>query len=159
VGKVLNQQEETILEKYRNGSDIGYIVEKMNISPRLVKQTIIAFKEANRLKKSFTDEFKMLIAERDSNGVSRRQIASELEINANTVKKACEMFGQSNKEKASSENEYTKIEGKFPLTVCPSCKSKKVNVVDDNTTYCKDCGNEHIHNEDHALKINWEYVD
>jgi hypothetical protein len=156
---VLNQQEETILEKYRNGSDIGYIVEKMNISPRLVKQTILAFKEANRLKKSFTDEFKMLIAERDSNGVSRRQIASELEINANTVKKACEMFGQSNKEKASSENEYTKIEGKFPLTVCPSCKSKKVNVVDDNTTYCKDCGNEHIHNKDHALKINWEYVD
>jgi Zn finger protein HypA/HybF involved in hydrogenase expression len=159
VGKVFNQQEERILEKYRNGSDMGYIVEKLNIPYKIVKQTIISFKEANRLKKSFTKEFKMLVAERDMNGVSRRQIASELEINANTVKKACEEFGQSNKERANSENEYTKINGKFPLTVCPSCESKDVNVVDDNTTYCKKCGNEHIHHKTYALKINWEYVE
>jgi transcription initiation factor TFIIIB Brf1 subunit/transcription initiation factor TFIIB len=151
--------EEKILQKYQEGSDVGYIIEKLNISPKLVKQTLLTFKEANRLKKSFTDEFKQVIAERDMNGVSRRQIAQELEINANTVKKACELFGQTHKEKATSENEYTKIEGEFPLDVCPSCSSDSVNLVDDNTTYCKKCGNEHIHLVDHALKVNWEYVE
>jgi transposase-like protein len=159
VAKLFNKQELKILELYQDGMDIGLMVEKLNVPHRLIKNVLVAYKDANRLKKSFTDEFKMLIAERDMNGVSRRQIAQELEINANTVKKACEQFGQTHKEKATSENEYTRIEGEFPLTVCPSCKSDKVNVVEDNTTYCKSCGSEHIHNEDHALKINWEYVE
>ena len=151
--------EDKILNAYRNGSDLGYIIEKLNIPHKKVKQVIIGFKEANRLKKSFTDEFKMLIAERDSNGVSRRKIASELEINANTVKKACEAFGQAHKEKASSENEYTRINKTFPLTICPSCNSNNVNIVEDNTTYCKDCGNEHIHHQGYTLVVNWEYVE
>jgi hypothetical protein len=159
VAKLFNEQELKILEMYQDGMDVGLIVEKLNIPHKVISKTLELYKENNRLKKSFTDEFKMMIAERDMNGVSRRQIASELGINANTVKKACEQFGQTHKEKASSENEYTRIEGSFPLDVCPSCKSKSVNVVDDNTTYCKKCGSEHIHNKDHALKINWEYVE
>lgn len=182
VGEVSSKQEEDILERYRNGSDIGYIVDKLKIPYEEVKKTIISFKTANRLKKSFTDEFKMLIAERDSNGISRRQIASELEINANTVKKACELFGQANKERATSESEFTKIElDKFDLKTCPVCKSSKVNLVDENTTYCKSCGDECIHHkvfksvetikEDgtkdirkelasvYALRVNWEYVE
>lgn len=178
VRKILNQQEEMILEKYRNGSDIGYIVEKLNTTYELVKKTIITFKENNRLKKSFTEEFKTLIAERDMSGVSRRKIARELEINANTVKNACIMFGQVGKEKASSESEFTRIElEEFDLTTCPTCQSKKVNVVDENTTFCKSCGSEHIHHKifevlkeegkkkakkfvgAYALKINWEYIE
>jgi transposase-like protein len=156
---MFNEQELMILEAYQDGMDIGLMVEKFNVPYKLIAQTLELYKNKNRLNKSFTDEFKMMIAERDMNGVSRRQIANELGINANTVKRACEQFGQTHKEKAVSENDYTRIEGKFPLTVCPSCGSKSVNVVDDNTTYCKDCGNEHIHLKDHALKINWEYVE
>lgn len=151
--------EDKILSSYRDGTDMGYIVEKLNVTYKLIKTTLLSHKENSRFKKSFTDEFKKMIAERDMNGISRRQIAQELEINANTVKKACEEFGQSNKERASSDSEYTKIKGKFPLTVCPSCKSDKVNVVDDDTTYCMGCGSEHIHKKTYALKVNWEYVE
>jgi hypothetical protein len=159
VNEVWNEQEQKILKSYQDGTDLGYMVEKLNIPYKVIEKFLIEYKDKNRLPKSFTEEFKMVIAERDMNGVSRRQISKELGINANTVKKACEEFGQSNKEKASSQNEYTTIEGEFPLTVCPSCNSNKVNTVDDNTTYCKNCGSEHIHHKTYALKINWEYIE
>lgn len=156
---MFNELELKVLEAYQEGSDLGYIVECFNITYSRVKQILIAFKDANREKRTFTDDFKRVIAERDINGVSRRQIAMELEINVNTVKKACAKFGQALKDRASSENEYTRIEGKFDMNTCPSCGSNDVNEVEENTTYCKKCGSEHIHKEDHALKLNWEYLD
>jgi hypothetical protein len=156
---LFNEQERKILDAYQDGSDIGYIIESFNITHSTVKQVLLSFKDANRHKRTFTDEFKKVIAERDKNGIARRQISLELEININTVKKACELFGQSFKDKASSENEYTRIDGEFDLKSCPSCKSKNVNVIDENCVYCKKCGNEHIIKIDHALKINWEYLD
>jgi predicted RNA-binding Zn-ribbon protein involved in translation (DUF1610 family) len=159
VPKMFNELELKVLEAYQEGSDLGYIVECFNITHSRVKQILTAFKDANRVKRTFTDDFKKVIAERDINGVPRRQIALELEINVNTVKKACGKFGQALKDRASSENEYTRIEGEFDLKTCPSCGSSNVNIVEDNTTYCKKCGNEHIINEDHALKLNWEYLD
>ena len=154
-----SELERKVLDAYQEGSDLGYIVESFNISYKQVKQILIAFRDSNREKRTFTDELKKVIAERDINGVARRQIANELEININTVKKACAKFGQALKDRASSENEYTRIEGKFDMKTCPSCGSNDVNKVEDNTTYCKKCGNEHIHNEDHALRLNWEYLD
>jgi Zn finger protein HypA/HybF involved in hydrogenase expression len=156
---MLNELEQKILDAYQDGSDVGYIIECLNTTHSKVKEVLLAYKDANRYKRTFTDEFKRMIAERDINGVARRQIALELEINVNTVKKACEQFGQAFKEKATSENEYTRIDGEFGLDTCPSCGSNSVNIVEDNTTYCKKCGNEHIIKEDHALKINWEYLD
>lgn len=154
-----NEFEEKILEAYRDGSDLGYIIESLNTTHKRIKEILIRYKEHNREKRTFTEEFKRLIAERDINGVARRQIAEELEINVNTVKKACEQFGQAFKEKATSDQTYTRIDGEFDLKSCPSCGSKKVNVVEDNATYCKSCGSEHIIKKDHALKINWEYLD
>jgi transposase-like protein len=156
---MLNDLEQKILKAYQDGSDVGYIIECFNTTHKKVKEVLIAYKDANRYKRTFTDEFKKVVAERDINGVARRQIAQELEINVNTVKKACEQFGQAFKEKATSENEYTRIDGEFTMFKCPSCRSSKVNEVEDKTIYCKNCGNEHIINEDHALKINWEYLD
>ena len=155
----MSQFEDKILQAYRNGSDLGYIVESFNVTHKQIKKILISYKEQNHVKRTFTEEFKKLIAERDMNGVARRQIANELDINVNTVKKACEQFGQSFKERASSENEFTKIEGEFSKDSCPSCSSKNVNEVEEDTIYCMDCGNEFIIKEDHILKVNWEYIE
>jgi predicted RNA-binding Zn-ribbon protein involved in translation (DUF1610 family) len=162
---VANRREQTtvlkqkVIDAYADGSPIQFIAESFKISQELTKDILIKYKEESRFKKTFTDEFKKMIAQRDINGVSRRQIADELNINANTVKKACEQFGQTLKERAVSENAYTRIDGKFTMKSCPSCKSKKVNNVDENTIYCMNCGEEHIIKDDHALRLNWEYLD
>lgn len=155
----MNNIEEKIVEAYRDGSELGYIVEAFNIPYEEIKNILINLKESSRYKRTFTDEFKTIIAERDANGVSRRQISLELEINANTVKRACEQFGNSLKGRATSDNEFTKIDKVSDSNVCPSCESTKVNEVDINAIYCMSCGNEFILKKDHALKVNWEYLD
>lgn len=147
-----------ILDAYADGSALGLIIESFNITHKQLVSELLSYKEESRYKKTFTDEFKTIIAQRDINGVSRSDIAKELQINANTVKKACEQFGNSLKGRAKSDNEFTRIDGVFPLDKCPSCGSKKVNLVDEKTTYCKECGSEHIHEKDHVLKLAWEYL-
>src|SRR5690606_11006195 len=114
---------------------LEYIIESLNITYKKVKQILINFKESNRYKRTFTDEFKKVIAERDMNGISRRQISLELEINANTVKRACEAFGQSLKGRVTSDNEYTKIDNVSDMSKCLLCGSKDLNEVDLNTYY------------------------
>lgn len=155
----MNSIEERIIDAYRDGIEMGQIVESVNLSYKAVRDVLIQLKESNRHKRTFTDEFKKIIAERDVNGVSRRQISQELEINANTVKRACELFGQALKDIAPSGNEYTKLDGKFDIDSCPTCKSKDVNLVDEKTTYCMKCGNEHIFDGYSVLKVNWEHLE
>lgn len=155
----LNELEQKVIDAYRDGSEIGYIIESFNISHKRVKSILLNLKESSRHKRTFTDDFKKIIAERDMNGISRRQISLELEINANTVKRACEAFGQSLKGRATSNNEYTKIDNVSDMSKCLSCGSKDFNEVDLNTYYCMKCGNEFIFKGDHALKVNWEYLD
>lgn len=163
--------EEKVIGAYADGSELGLIVESFNITYKQVTQILASFKEANKGKRSYSDEFKRVIAERDMNGIDRTAIRKELEINSITIKKACEQFGQSSKNKASSENEYTRIEGEVSKDICPSCKSRKNNIVDEETTYCMDCGKEHVYKTEtiqdgeeettitYALKVNWEYVE
>lgn len=151
--------EQKVLEAYRDGSEIGFMVECFNISHEEIKKIILNFRDVNRNKRTFEDDLKIVIAERDMNGIARSTIAKELEINVNTVKKACAKFGQALKEKTVTEYNYTTIMGYFDMDSCPTCNSTRVNNVDNETTYCKNCGNEHVHKEDHALRINWEYLD
>lgn len=151
--------ENKVIKAYREGIELKDMAESLNISNEEIKNILIDFKKLNSHKRRFTDEFKKVVAERDSNGISRRQISLELGINANTVKKACELFGQSQKEKLQQVNEFTKIDKISDSSVCPLCKSMKVNEVDINTIYCMSCGNEFILKKDHALKVNWEYLD
>lgn len=148
-----------ILGAYADGSELALMITSFNVTHRYITDILHRYKEDNREKKSFTKEFKKMVAQRDMNGITRNAIAKELGINPNTVKKFCEQFGQAMKEKATSNNEYTRIDGDFPITVCPSCDAKKPNIIDERTTYCKKCGNEHIHMEDHALKVNFEYLE
>lgn len=148
-----------VLEAYAEGSPISLIAESFKLSEEQVKSVLIKHKEDSRFKRTFTDEFRRMIAERDINGVPRSTIASELELNVNTVKKACETFGQAIKEKATSDKAFTRIDGEFKLDTCPSCGSKRNNLVDDRTTYCMACDSEHEYYDGYVLKVNFEYIE
>ncbi|AKQ08492.1 hypothetical protein PQE66_gp177 [Bacillus phage PBC2] len=162
------QEEKRILGAYADGSQIKYIAKCFDLTEDGVLEVLHNFKEKSRHKKSFTDEFKAIVAQRDLK-FSRRQISQELGINVATVKKACEQFGNSIKAKASSDNLYTLVEGVHDLKSCPSCKSDKVNRIESiaeglnaNTSgiYCKNCGDEHfILGEDSVYKVNFEYLE
>ena len=152
-------KKQYILEAYADGSSLSYLAESFGITEEEVKAILVTYKEESRFKKSFTDEFRKMIAERDLNGVTRNAIAKELELNVNTVKKSCEAFGQAVKGKATSDNAFTRIDGEFTMDTCPSCSSKKNNVVDDNTTYCMTCDSEHEYYEGYVFKINYEYLE
>lgn len=163
--------KDNILESYADGNLVSMIAENYNISEEEVINVLIDYKTRSKHKKTFTDEFKQMIATRDINGASRSSIADELKINVNTVRKACEQFGQASKEKAVSDNIYTQIDGEFTMDRCPSCNSRRNNKVDDFATYCMDCGMEHEYNfgqkdEDgnwvvkpYVLKVNFEYLE
>lgn len=155
--------EQKIIDAYRDGSPLCYIQECFGVSKEYIKKVLIDYKERNRYKKTFTNEFKQLIAERDINGIPRMQIASELNININTVKRACEQFGQAIKGRAFSENTYTLIEGVHNLERCPRCRSRRVNevepVVGTMGIYCMECGSEFFIMDEQVYQVNWEYID
>lgn len=148
-----------ILEAYADGSPLKLMAESFNLTEEEIKDFLIKHKEDSRFKKSFTEEFRKMIAERDMSGVARNTIASELGLNVSTVKKSCEAYGQAVKGKASSENMYTRIDGEFDINICPSCNSKRNNLVEEGITFCRDCDSEHEYYEDHVLKVNFEYIE
>lgn len=148
-----------LISLYKDGRSLDYISKKIKLPKGDVESFFKNLKNKHRFKRAYTDDFKIIIAERDiSDGASRRKIASELGISTNTVRRACEDFGQPFKEVVSKNDIYERIDGVFNKEECISCNSIKVNRVDDNTFYCKRCGSEHIINSDHALKIKWEYL-
>lgn len=150
---------DSILESYSDGSTIVAIAEKCNITEDEVIKALLKYKDDNKGGKSFTDEFKKIIALRDVNGVSRSEISKELNINISTVRKSCEKFGQAYKDKAVNDNMYIRIDGDFSMDRCPNCNSTKNNKVDDNITYCIDCGSEHEYYEGYINRINFEYLE
>ncbi|PGO60752.1 hypothetical protein CN981_09450 [Priestia megaterium] len=157
--------EQKVLDAYADGSSIEVMSECFNITSYDIIDILQTYKENSRYKKSFTDEFKQIVAQRDSANIPRSQIAKEFGVTVNTVKKACEQFGQALKEKANSDNAYSKVEGVDNLDICPNCKSKKVNEIDSiteqvNTSgiYCMDCGNEYFTMNDVIYKVNFEYL-
>lgn len=148
-----------IIKAYSEGSPLELIADSFKITLEEVKDILLKFKEDNKNKNSFTDEFKRVVAERDLNGVARSTISKELSLNINTVRKFCELFGQAMKDKAYSDNEYTRIDGKFSLDICPKCNSKRNNLVDENVTFCLDCNSEHEYYDGYILRVNFEYID
>lgn len=144
--------KEEILEQYASGKPLGIIIANHNITHSHLIKILLDHKEDHRKGRTFTDEFKQMIADRDLNGIPRRQIGQELELNASTIKSACEKFGQVNKEKANSDSAYEKLPDVENLDSCPTCGNKHVNHIDSmyyqiNTDgiYCKKCGDEHFY--------------
>lgn len=151
--------EEKILNAYIDGFPLEVIAEGYMVTTEQVTEVLHTYRDSNRMKRAFSKEFKILIAERDMNGAARSDIAKELGININTVKKSCEEFGQSFKERAVSDRMFTRIEGVFSREECVNCKSTRYNKVDDNAYYCMSCDKEFVYEEDAVLHVNWEYFD
>jgi len=146
-----------IINAYSEGSDIKLIAECFNITEEQVLEELRNFKEKSRFKRTFTDEFRIMIAERDMRKISRTKIGEELQLNVATVKTACEKFGNALKEVASNDNVYSIVEGVTSIKTCPSCENKKVNEIESvygasavvvDGIYCMECGDEHfiVHN-------------
>lgn len=142
---------EKIINAYAEGSNISYIAECFDITPDDVLNELRQFKNDSVFKRTFTDEFKMMIAERDMRKVTRTSISEELQLNVATVKRACEKFGNAIKEIASNDNVYTIVDGVHNLDTCPTCNNHKVNKIESvsdgiNTDgiYCMECGDEHF---------------
>lgn len=152
---------ENVIEDYAEGVSLEFIAFERSMTTQDVLMILRQYKEKCTVSRTFTDEFRIMIATRDlKEDLTRNSIAEDLQINPNTVKKACEAFGNAFKEKAQSAQEFTRTEGLFSFKECPSCKSKKVNKVDENTLYCMDCGDEHIFHfeEEYILKVNYEWL-
>lgn len=149
-----------IVEAYADGSSITLMANSFDIMEEEILNVLRSYRDECKTSKSFTDEFKIMIAERDMNeDITRVSIANDLQIHSNTIKKSCEQFGQAVKDKSSTDNFYTRIEGTFNQEECPSCKSKRVNEVEEDVAHCMECGNEYMFYEDHVLKVNWEYLE
>lgn len=151
--------KERALDMYSEGTSISTIAESLSIDKEDLYIILSDYRKECKHKNSFSDEFKKIISFRDVSGVSRRKISEELGINQSTVKKACIKFGNAFKNKAKSEYEFTELKGVFDMNECPSCKSKKINFVEENNTYCLDCGDEFVYKEECTMKVNWEYLD
>lgn len=160
VYQTIERLQKRIIAAYAEGSTLHLIADSFGLETENVSDMLNHYRKSCRTPRTFTDEFKKLIAERDLTGAARMEIARELGINVNTVKKACEEFGQKNKDRTDFERLHTKIDGDFPKDECYKCGSKHLNEVDDiGTTYCFDCGSEFTHMGDHILALNWEFVD
>lgn len=154
-----NRFLERLISYYSDGRSIDHIAWKLKTTEEDVLKTLRFYCNEQREKRTFSEDFKKVLADRDLTGIARTTIASEMGINVNTVKKSCEQYGQQSKEVASSEKTYTKIEGVFPRDKCVECKSERYNEVGEDTYYCYKCGNEYIHRKTHVLRVNWEYID
>lgn len=149
-----------ILEAYSNGNTIFMIADSFDMSEEEVLELLLSHKESSRFKKTFNEDFRIMIAERDLSGISRSDISRELKLNAGTIQKACIQYGQAIKEKANDDSIYTRIDGEFTIDVCPSCNSRKNNLVDEMfTTFCMSCDSEHEYYDGYVLKVNFEYIE
>ncbi|UUV46736.1 DNA-binding protein [Bacillus phage vB_BanS-Thrax4] len=164
-----------VINAYAEGSDINFMAECFGITPQEVLNELRQFKEDSVYKRTFKDEFKIMIAERDMRKITRTSIAEDLQLNVATVKNACEKFGNAIKEFASNDNLYEKVEGATSIKTCPNCKSSKVNAIDSafhnivvDGIFCMDCGNEYLQVDTYekeelissdVYKVNFEYLD
>lgn len=148
-----------LVELYRKGLTLNLIAVSLECELEDVEEELSTLKDDYTVNKKFNDDFRRIIADRDSKGISRRRISSELNINPATVKRACEKFGTPVKEIVSIKDAFQRIDGDYGLDECITCESKKVNVVDHNTIYCLNCGDEHIIYDGYAVKVIWEHID
>ncbi|UGO50770.1 hypothetical protein PQE68_gp179 [Bacillus phage vB_BanS_Sophrita] len=156
-----------IINAYSEGSDIKFISECFSITEERVLEELRNFKEQSRFKRTFTDEFRIMVAERDMRQIPRSRIAEELQLNVATVKSACEKFGNALKEVASNDNVYSIVEEVKDIKTCPTCGNKKVNEIESvfgnsvvDGIFCLECGDEHfiVHKFDEVKDEDGEVV-
>lgn len=175
-----------ILSYYENGKSLSDIASKCDISIWYLKKVLDDFKESCRInKKMYSKDLKVIIANRDNNGVSRRSISKELGVSESLISASCELFGQATKKQTSINSLYTQLVGCTNLDACPSCGKKRIRRIEDGRIerlvenkdgtltkkmlktdgiYCLDCSNEFFYfttdnEQDRPIyMLNWEYL-
>lgn len=176
---------EEVLAYYQKGKSLSDIASKCDISIWYLKKILDDFKESCRINgKMYNKELKIIIANRDKSGISRRSISKELNVSETLIGVSCEMYGQATKKQVPINNLYIEIEGTYDLASCPHCKSKRVRSIKDGVIerltkdkngllvkrvsktegiYCLDCSNEFFYfatdkEENKTIyMLNWEY--
>ena len=156
-----------ILKLYKSGASIKEISSELQISEEDVLHKLRDYKESQKRKGQYTEEFMKFVAKRDSHEVLRKDIMSELNISRSFLSKAIEQFGFLKKMNGEeSEEFYLKIDSDFNMSTCPECGSKKMNELNTlfngvpaKGIYCLSCGNEFVTHENNLYRVKWENVD
>ena len=151
-----------IIEEYSKGFSLGIIAENLECDIKEVEEYLLDLKNHSKEGRSFNNEYKTMIANREKRGVSRRKSSKELGINPNTVKNACNEIGLNPPKESDSSGEQEErhdiiISGEIDKN-CVFCDSRRVSKVDKKIVFCIDCNSEYKVYDDHVMKTNWEYI-
>lgn len=166
-GNHLENQPSKLIDLYKSGLSIKEISSQMEISEEEVLNGLREYRDSQKTKGRYTDEFMKLIAKRDCHEVLRKDIMSELGISRNFLSKAIEQFGFLKKMNGEdSEEFYAKLDRNFDSSKCPECKSKRVNHLNTlyngvpaRGMYCISCGSEFVKHDNNVYRVKWENVD
>ena len=135
--------------------------------------SIIVDKHIKSNSNRLSDDLKKAISNRDKVGISRKSIARELNINYKTVQRACEKYGNANKNMDKSNGEESlefvtsdfKVDDIKKTLVCPKCNNR-TNQIDLGWSvqnyYCKQCLEEYfikpLDGIDSVFRVKWENI-
>lgn len=140
------EQLEQVISKYSEGKSLESISSKLGLALEEVQSFLTQFKNDNRKNKnSYMNDIKEVVAMRVDSGVAVAEISRELQLNKMTVKRFHLKFGEVNRKQPLEEHMFTRIDGEHWREICPSCGSKNNNQVNEESTYCMDCGIEHTY--------------
>lgn len=171
-----NDIDEDIFNKlfsmYSDGYSQEYIGEFMSDLSSTFDDLmgIIVDKHIKSNSNRLSDDLKKAISNRDKVGISRKSIARELNINYKTVQRACEKYGNANKNMDKSNEEDSKefVTKDFDFDkangslICPKCKHRTNQLDSGLAHYCKNCFEEYIitsvDNVPSVFRIKWENI-
>ena len=116
--------------------------------------------------KRLSENLKKLIAQRDSNGISRTEIFKELNLNFVTVRRACEKYGSANK--YNGRVSYRDIYEVVPFTIkyvpdgiiCPICRGRANSTeCSPDIFFCVKCLEEYTIRHKKLYRTRWENID
>lgn len=154
------EQLEKIVSSFSDGKPLEHIASKNKITLEAVQAYLMEFKENSKKNtNAYTQDFKEVVALRIDNGIAKLVVSKELGLSPVTVKKFYDKFSGKNTKRELSEQLYTRIDGEHWKEICPTCGSKKNNKVEEDTTYCMDCGSEHTYCVEYTSPDTEETVD
>ena len=116
--------------------------------------------------KRLSENLKKLIAQRDSNGISRTEIFKELNLNFVTVRRACEKYGSANK--YNGRVSYRDIYEVVPFAIkhvsdgiiCPICRGRANSTEGSpDIFFCVKCLEEYTIRHKKLYRTRWENID
>ena len=170
-----NNIEDELLKLYSDGYSDEYIEELFSELSMTFDDlvNIIVAKHIKGNSNRLSDDLKMAVSNRDKNGISRKSIAKELDVTYKTIQRACEKYGNPNKnmERVDEENvsefltENYQIDNKTKILICPKC-NRKTSKIDTGwsteTYYCRHCLEEYSirfkNGKKQLYRVKWENI-